>query len=70
MPAFSQTLILKHFWANNPSAKNPDSTIKKTDEDLYREDEEFFDFYEDIFLEAAKFGFVEEVRTNSGGEGW
>ena len=58
MPAFSQTLILKHFWANNPLLT---STKGKTDEELYKEDEVFFDFYEDVFLEASKFGLVEEV---------
>ncbi|GMH70516.1 hypothetical protein TrRE_jg10883 [Triparma retinervis] len=59
MPAFSQTLILKHFWANNPSLSSAPSA-NKTDEDLYKEDEEFFDFYEDVYLEASKFGVVEE----------
>lgn len=63
VPAFSQTLILKHLYHNKYMGEEEEkiSKIEISKEDRFLREEEFFDFYESIYLESCKFGEVEEI---------
>ena len=57
-PAFSCTVLLPHLW-NNPEAEaeaNPQYRRKSRRD----EDDEFKEFFEDVFGELAKFGEIED----------
>ena len=60
VPAFSQTILVEHCWENKKYGRETNERAM-TEKDRYMEKEEFYDFYEDIFLEAARFGKLERV---------
>jgi len=59
-PPFSQTMLVKHMWVN------PSAAVAAAGGDLAAMDQkvlqdEFDDFYEEIYEEMSKFGKLEEV---------
>ena len=64
MPAFSQTIILKHMYHNNHMSEEEARVAKTTisPEQRFQRDEEFYDFFEDVYIEASMFGRIEQVR--------
>jgi splicing factor U2AF subunit len=60
-PPFSQTMLIKHMWVN------PSAAVAAAGGDLAAMDqkvmqEEFDEFYEEIYEEMSKFGKLEEVN--------
>lgn len=61
-PAFSQTLLVPHFWTNPLAAVDAaGGDVVAADTEEVQDD--FDDFYEEVFLELRKSGNVEEIHV-------
>ena len=62
-PSISQTILFKHLYINPPTAIAIAEGNKVSDEALQEALKHFENFYEDIFLELAKYGELLELNV-------
>mmetsp|Transcript_29713 Transcript_29713/g.21479 ORF Transcript_29713/g.21479 Transcript_29713/m.21479 type:complete len:162 (+) Transcript_29713:109-594(+) len=62
-PPLSQTMVFSHLYENPPAAIAFSDSLKVPESALVEAVNHFEDFYEEVFMELAKFGEIEEMAV-------